>query len=464
MSIEKTKNKIGIGITTHNRYDVFKKTYKEIVKYAPSGAKIVVIDDFSDKVVPEATYRFTKNVGIARAKNKCFELLEDCDHIFLFDDDCYPMSSDWYKPYIENKENHLMYIFLNFKNAKLNDTEVLYKDDKIISYSHARGCMLYYKKKILDKVGGMDIGYRKWGFEHEDLSNRIYNAGLTTHRIMDVIGSDKLIFSADEYQRVPSTVNGSERRSYLESMREKFNYSRTSKEFKPYKNYPPKNTNSIILTTFLNAMPDIQRNGIMWKQDYSAISKLRESTENNNIKLVVLHNCFDVEDSTLTKHVKVNQTLNPYLQRWLSYYEYLRDNPKIEYVFCVDATDVEVLNDPFEYLEKDIIYTGDENNYVGCAWMRGICKSKGLQDFILKFRNKRLLNAGVVGGSRELIMEFCKEMYYLYNLKFKDETIDMPLYNYVIYNEYNNKFINGRKVTTIFKGYEKESRAWFKHK
>ena len=97
-----TSSKIGIGITTHNRYDIFKKSYDEINRFLPSGAVLVVVDDASDTPVKEATFRFNENVGIAKAKNKCFELLYDsgCEHFFLFDDDCYPLVEDWYKPYM----------------------------------------------------------------------------------------------------------------------------------------------------------------------------------------------------------------------------------------------------------------------------------------------------------------------------------------------------------------------------
>ena len=88
-----TTYRIGIGITTHNRKDVFEKTFEEIKKYAPAGAEIVVVDDASTAPVAGATYRFSENVGIARAKNKCMELLYNagCDHFFLFDDDTYPV-------------------------------------------------------------------------------------------------------------------------------------------------------------------------------------------------------------------------------------------------------------------------------------------------------------------------------------------------------------------------------------
>ena len=153
-------SRIWIAISTCNRYDTFKRCYDEVKRCAPPNSVIVVVDDASDKPVPEATFRFNQNVGIARAKNKCFELLYDegCEHFFLFDDDCWPQREDWHVPYVESKEPHLNYIFGQFKalNApKLNDTPILYKDSKIVAYSHARGCMCYYKRVCLEKVGGM---------------------------------------------------------------------------------------------------------------------------------------------------------------------------------------------------------------------------------------------------------------------------------------------------------------------
>src|SRR5690606_10124331 len=83
-------SRIGVGITTHNRPEIFAKTLAEMRKHLPPGAKLVVVDDASKEPVAEADYRFEENAGIARAKNKCLELLDGCEHIFLFDDDCYP--------------------------------------------------------------------------------------------------------------------------------------------------------------------------------------------------------------------------------------------------------------------------------------------------------------------------------------------------------------------------------------
>src|SRR5690606_11244947 len=80
-------SRIGIGITTRNRPEALKTTLENVRKHFPPGARLVVVDDASEKPVPEADFRFPRNVGIARAKNKCLKMLQDCEHLFLLDDD-----------------------------------------------------------------------------------------------------------------------------------------------------------------------------------------------------------------------------------------------------------------------------------------------------------------------------------------------------------------------------------------
>ena len=206
---------IGIGVTTHNRNKLVADTVARIKSFTPN-ARIVVVDDASESPVNNIdaeVYRFKKNVGIARAKNKCIELLRDCTHIFLFDDDTYPIASEWYKPYVESREPHLMYLFEDWSSGKpVGDDRIIYEDGSIVAHEHARGCMIYLNSSVLDVVGGFDTRYGKAMHEHLDLSNRIYNAGLTTFRYMDVKDSDRLIHSMDEYQEVSTSIPRPERR------------------------------------------------------------------------------------------------------------------------------------------------------------------------------------------------------------------------------------------------------------
>lgn len=230
--------KIGIGITTRNRHELLNVSFVQMLKHFPKDALLVIVDDASN--VPlnspfmDFTYRFNENVGIARAKNKCLELLEECEHIFIFDDDTYPISDDWWKPYVESKEPHLMYQF-KLRGKPSSDMRELYRGDKIVAYSHTRGAMLYINRSVLDVVGGMDTAYGQGMYEHTDWTNRIHNAGLTTHRAMDVVGSNKLIYCLDQDVGVESSIPPEVRRRNLRANRGLYQKSKTSKEYKEYK-------------------------------------------------------------------------------------------------------------------------------------------------------------------------------------------------------------------------------------
>jgi glycosyltransferase involved in cell wall biosynthesis len=227
--------KIGIGVTTRNRPELFHKAIAHIVRLAPPDARIEIVDDAS-AVAVDSTFRFEHNVGIARAKNKCLSLLDDCDHIFLFDDDIYPVHVDWWKPYVESPEPHLMYIFAEFAVApKHNNTQIEYGDEGIVSYSKPCGCMLYVHHRCLEVVGGMDERYGLWGYEHADFSNRVHSAGLTTYRFADIPGSGKLFHSADEHREVASAVSNRIRYEHIQRNKPFYEASRHSIAYMPYK-------------------------------------------------------------------------------------------------------------------------------------------------------------------------------------------------------------------------------------
>lgn len=460
---------IGIGITTHNRYDVFSKTFTEINKFLPDWSKLVVVDDASNEPVKEATYRFQENVGIARAKNKCLELLEGCEHVFIFDDDTYPKSVDWWKPYVDNVEPHLMYIFKDFASGrKLGDSVEVFRDDKIRAYTHPRGCMLYLERKAIDAVGGMDVSYRRWGYEHVDYSNRIYNAGLTSFRYADIVNSGDLIYSGDEHEAVRSTVEHDERRVYLKEMRSKFDKSFSSREYCEYKNESKSGQDAIIAAYFTRHV-DPQRN-TKWQPDIKDLEDLIASCKDE--RLVILYDEIIPVEYEHVEWVKVDTVKNPYFQRWLEYYRYLRSHPNIVKAFLVDSTDVKLLNSPFESMNEETLYVGDEPyssqgqpTNLANRWLVSNVNSAVVRNYFKANRGKTLLNCGVVGGGRLLLLDFCHRMIQnMFVPNCKLGPFDMPIFNYLCYTEYEDKVEYGREVTTIFKKYEETSEAWFKHK
>lgn len=157
------KVRIGIAITTHNRPEVLKHAIEQHMKHLPSGALVVVIDDGSSPaaIVPDGVklVRHEQSRGIVASKNASLTALVDagCEHLFLWDDDAWPIADNWHFPYIESPEPHLAYQFLDLAGPrKINDMTVLYRDDKHIAYTGQRGVMLYYHRSAIDKVGGFD--------------------------------------------------------------------------------------------------------------------------------------------------------------------------------------------------------------------------------------------------------------------------------------------------------------------
>lgn len=463
--------KIGIAITTHNRYDTFLKSYQEIKRLAPKDAVIVVVDDASAKPVPEATFRFKENAGIAAAKNKCFELLylAGCEHLFVFDDDIYPLKEDWHKPYVENREPHLNYVFIDWadtKKPRLNDTCEIYRDSNTVAYNHVRGCMLYYKRVVFEKVGGMDTVFGRWGWEHVNLSDRIYNAGLTSFRYMDVANSKGLFYSGDENSSVSSTVSGLERKEQIKRNDDIY----YSKMFQSY--YVPFiDKKNIYITAYLTGQPDPQR-GKHMVSDLSCLHGLMNSVKDG--KLVVLHDCFESPSYKNVEFVKVETSLNPYFQRWISIQEYLMQHiDEIDNVFCLDATDVEILRKPeWENLGENL-WLGDEQEVVACEWMVKNHPNALLKEFIRVNGHRQLLNCGIVGGKAGLIKEFIRQMLDFYALEkgnaFRKKTldagqVDMGVFNYIAYTNFFDKIRTGRQVCTLFKANESNNISYFKHK
>lgn len=216
--------KIGIAITTTpEREEMFSMTMEEWEYFEPEDAIIIAHTDTTHK-------------GVAYSKNQCLKQLYElgCEHIFLADDDCYPLKEGWESPYTRHKEPHLMYQF-KLRSKPANDMQELYRDNTVVAYSHTRGAMIYVQRRVLDTVGGFDEAYGPYGFEHTDYTNRIHNAGLTTHRAMDVPDSDRLFYCLDQDHKTKSSLAPMKRRMSLKKNVVLYNDNRNSKAYKEFK-------------------------------------------------------------------------------------------------------------------------------------------------------------------------------------------------------------------------------------
>lgn len=446
-------NSIGIGITTHNRNELVADTVAKVQAVTPN-AHIVVVDDASQRPVTidgVQVYRFNSNVGIARAKNKCLELLHGYDHIFLFDDDTWPLVPGWYEPYVNSPEHHLMYLFDKWANGTpVGDDAIVYTDNNIHAHHHARGCMLYVDSLALATVGGMDTRYGKAMNEHLDWTNRMHNAGLTTFTNMDVIGSEQLIYSMDQHQQVASSINRADRASNLQKNNELLAAAADSTEYIPY-------GKDVVIACYFAGVPDVQRNNTQWTADFKLIEKLKRSVERHGIEFILIHNCFDLPN-------KVTISTTPYFERWLKEWQYLRDRRDINNVFVVDATDVDMVNNPFAHIKDGALYVGDEpTEKLNNRWMLTRHLEPTVNRYLRENATLPLLNCGVVGGNRKLVMQLCKDMY-TYHMQYPQDQTEMGIFNKLMHTKYAGIIEYGRHVTSLFKKYEVRTNAWFRHK
>lgn len=460
--------KIGIGITTRNRRQAAEKSIIEIRKFAPKGAKLVIIDDASDEPFRSATYRFPFQVGIARAKNKCLELLDDCDYIFLFDDDCYPIKNGWVEAYINSGLHHASYNFVMPFADGIRIIEELPKD--IISWSSPRGCVMFFTKECLEKVGGMDEGFAIWGYEHPDYSRRVWLNKLNPVPFPDIKGSDKYFYSYDKEAKITSTIT--DRVPLINFNRDRYMKYDGVQRFVPYKQNNVK-LKPALLTCYLNGAKDPQR-GAYWSDSPVGLKELIVSCQNTATPLIVFHDCLDsARDSEYVRFLRVpkNPKKSPLSQRWLIYRDYLERNHHTQ-IFCIDATDVRILKNPFKFMNPNTLYVGDEwNNTWINVWVEKYNEPhitiKDYNKVKREHENKPLLNAGIVGGDFDLMFGLIDMLAstILKEPNNPDIHTDMALINYFARKHYSDKLVHGLPLNTRFKQYEENHRtAWIQHK
>lgn len=460
--------KISIAITTHNRHEVFQETYKNIKKFLPEGAKLIVVDDGSDVPVKEADFRFKTTQGIAVAKNKCLELMGEADYYFLFDDDCYPKVKDWHLHYINTGLNHLCFSFDTFSNGKTNGRRKVGEHGNVVYWHEPCGLMLFLTRKCLDVVGGFDPAYGRWGYEHVGYSMRIQNAGLTPKPFMDVKNSLDLFHSFDWDQTVKRSVDSKDRARCIIPNHKKYVLEKKSSHYIPYK--PLK---SVVITCYFTQVIDPQR-GTHFESDIIKLIQISDSIKNNGCDLVVINDCFNSSElkEKLGDHAKCwyysTNHGNPYFNRWVAISKYLFDHPEIDQVFCVDATDVEMQVNPFMEIQKGYLYVGDEaGNTVNNVWLKKHHWHSKYMDVYNHYGNKPLLNAGIVGGFRNDVLKFCALMMGCYEntREGQNQLTDMAALQYVCYIALGyDKIKHGSRINTRFKANERNTTSYFKHK
>jgi len=204
---------IGIGCTTYNRPDCLQLFKEQILKHTNmENVKLyIAIDSDSDRK------------GVAYRKNECLKNLKECDYVFLFDDDCFPIKDNWIDFFINSGEEHLLFL-----SNKIHSYKETIKEVEV--YSSCGGVFLFMKKSAIDRIGAFDETFGLYGFEHANYSNRIL--GKKGEYPM-LIGTENYLYALD-YSRSnhKSTINVDERNKIVAKNIQKYNNSSNSEYIK----------------------------------------------------------------------------------------------------------------------------------------------------------------------------------------------------------------------------------------
>lgn len=495
--------KIAVCITTRGRDKYLSRSIEGHLKYLPPNARVFVVDDGSDvrkDIEGVEYYYFKDNVGIPRAKNKCLELAEawGADHIFLFDDDIYPLVKGWYKGYVASPEAHLTYCWSDIKPG-LHGTrhyysvgKVLYEDDALVSYSHPRGQMLYIDaKRVLPRVGGFDPIYGKGMVEHVDWSWRIHNAGLSTWKNQDIAGSAGLFYSIDENANSEPdhvTTIDNYMRNVIDKQNQRILHAKgDSSEYIEYREevaskapaVPIAEQTNVVICGVFTGKPDFQ---IKWGERHNSVAdpaytrtigleyadKLKASVEAHDQRLIVLNN---IETKTVdsTDYIYVGSSDDPYKNRFLKALHYLLAHPEIDNAWIVDSGDVQMQNNPFPEMKPGKIYVGCESaNKLDCQWMMLNTRNPYYNSWLRKGVGRTLLNCGLLGGSRQDVIDYITKMFFIWGYNPTNMAlIDMLVFNVVGYEHYADRIVYGEGlVNNRFKSMRSTltRKEWWLHK
>lgn len=210
------------------------------------------------------------------------------------------------------------------------------------------------------------------------------------------------------------------------------------------------------------------------------VQRLAQSLSRFKVPLYTLTNSDEEKDEDGLHIIHMDLTkeytgLTVFFHRLILAFQFLQAHPEIEKAIISDASDVTMLNYPFDSMEEGKLYMGDEWGIMGDTY---VLYTDHNPFFIKKFiaENQLLptMNMGIIAGTREILIEYLGIIIQLISdsqvkVQQGDNTAalgnhDMELGNYVAYRYFADRLVHGRKINTIFQGFQSISSAWLEHK
>lgn len=197
--------RIGVGVTFYNRPE-HREAWSMIHSYMIGKDIVYHIEIETDE----------NRLGVAKRKNNCLRALKDCDHIFLFDEDCRPIKVGWIENFINSGHKHLLY--LNSSHRPF-----IHCGDGSTVYCDCGGVFMYMTKDVVERVGAFNEKFTPYGFEHADYSRRIAKAMGEHYNYRALDNTSEFIY-AEDYSNPnhKSSITDEEKKKHVRNNWDKF--------------------------------------------------------------------------------------------------------------------------------------------------------------------------------------------------------------------------------------------------
>lgn len=216
----------------------------------------------------------------------------------------------------------------------------------------------------------------------------------------------------------------------------------------------------VVLTHLLNAVPDPQRRRHIGA-DAAVLEVLADSVHAHGRHLVVLTDCLGPMSADGITYERVPPGGNPYFYRHRLTADWLANHPEVARVWCVDGTDVEMLNDPFPHMAPGVLYVGSEPSLIGGRagpWLTQHGRSAA--GWLHAHAGLPVVNVGLIGGDRATVHAVTAELAAREAL---GDDYEMGTFQQLIYTDYPDH-VTGPQVHTVFRANDRTADSWWRHK
>jgi len=230
-----------------------------------------------------------------------------------------------------------------------------------------------------------------------------------------------------------------------------------------------------ILTSYFTSKKDPQRERYRQMENFNLMRDWWVSLHKHDMEAIIFHDELSKSfrsrynsDQITYQEVKLGpRSTND--ERFYKYLDYLNEREEIDNVLLTDLFDVEFHDNPFELFDSDHrLYCGGEERAVAeSSWIQKKLRTikMCMPNQKIDFQDQTLINPGILGGERGIVIKIIVEMLNWMNELPQDFNANMAVFNIVMRSLFDDdKIMYNRPLNSKYKEYQTSGKFYVKHK